>query len=178
MTPPDERCLGLLAAADAAAAAAWTSGVDTDEFVGSYSDLVDCWRSLDAPTREQIADLSEGQGRRGLLWFASQAANRAHNSGERIWIERAVLAIMLEGGRHEPRESLLALGLIDHAAGRIGLVLAEVVDSLRHYATGGITRAGLHVVDGYLRSPMTLEQLGVVEADTPQGVRYRSVDHG
>lgn len=171
-----DRCLALLVAADAAAVKARTAGIDTDEFRGAYADLLDCWRSLDADAREQIAELCEGQGRRGLLWFADAAANRARQSGDPIWIERAVQAIVLEGGRFDPRESLLKLGLIDHAAGRVGLPLADVVASLRHDANGTITRAGLAIVDEYLRSPLTLEQLGVAEVDTPDGVRYRSVD--
>lgn len=105
-----------------------------------------------------------------LLTFAQRAAVFAIRERDTAWAVAGLTAVaVIEAERVDWRDILVALGLLHHAAGRVGLDADRLLKKLRRLAEPGTAE----LIDGFRKRPRCDKDLsawGYEEAETAQGI--------
>ena len=136
-----------------------------DDFEETCRRLVDVYQSSDDRDREAMRALATLDQLRPLFAFASQMSEVALRSGDLRDARAGLVALAIEGGRADPRDTIVVLTLLNRTAERLGIegraFLAE--------ARGLSSDEWRAIVDDFLQFPRTVAQMGFEEQ--PAGYR-------
>lgn len=138
-----------------------------ERLVAAYKEA---WE-LDSPTRKRILDSVTVEVSNCLLVYGHRMAVLAVRQQSREPLEKALLALVVEGFRCDARENMLILSLINHSAVKVGADPRQLFENAARYASPEVAQ---HLREFVSRRPedKSIQAMGYSEETTPDGFRY------
>ena len=128
----------------------------------------------DSDQREVIRNSVHDDSRLSLIGYSFRLATIAARTRNREFLLLALIAHSIEDFRHDNRENIIVLVLINHVARRLGEDLSNLVRRVTELSS----ERGARNLREFLDRPSqinTLKVMGIIEEETAEGVDYRFV---
>jgi hypothetical protein len=137
--------------------------------------IVEIFGMADENGRHVIASRLNKPARHGFLGYGATMAVLAVRTQSPTLIERGLIAVVIEGGTHDWRDSIVALAKLYHSAVKLGMDARKAFEGAARLADPGIIKKEMN---GFpLRPPKDRDLKGFswTEEITEEGFRYKQV---
>ena len=141
----------------------------------AMTSIVKIFRMADENGRRAIASKLNKHARNSFLGYAADMAVLAVRTQSPYLIEQGLIALVIEGGTQDWRDSIVALAKLYHSAGKLGMDAQKAFDEAASLADPGIIKKEMN---GFpLRPPEDRDLKAFYETEemTDEGFRYKQV---
>jgi hypothetical protein len=133
--------------------------------------MLDAYVKASTSAKSEITTTIGPEQTWGLLAYAERMAILSVRQQSRDLLEKALLALVVEGFRWDAREDMLILSLINHSAVKVGADPRQLFEGAARHASPQVAQ---HLREFIGRRPEdnSIQAMGYSEETTPEGFSY------
>jgi hypothetical protein len=146
-----------------------------DDIEEAILTIMEAFKMTGEPGRRAIMSKLNEYLQKRLLGYAAERAAQAVRSGVPDCIKQGLMALVVEGGREEFRDSITAMAMLYHSAERLNMNAAQMFAEAASLATPGELQAAMSHFPARRPENRDLAAFSLVEVNNEDGFSYEQL---